>query len=60
MLKVEELKKLGYTIYDRDYRSALYKMQNTSCFFLGDDGYLYLVYAYGNQNFTSEMDLIAF
>ena len=58
--KVEELKKLGYTIYDRDYRSALYKMQNTSCFFLGDDGYLYLVYAYGNQNFTSEMDLIAF
>lgn len=58
--KVEELKKLGYTIFDRDYKSALYKMQNTSGFFLGEDGYLYLVYAYGNQNFTSEMDLIVF
>lgn len=58
--KVEELKKLGYNIFDRDYKSALYKMQNTTGFFLGEDGYLYLVYAYGNQNFTSEMDLIVF
>lgn len=58
--KVEELKKLGYNIFDRDYRSALYKMQNTTEFFLGEDGHLYLIYAYGNQNFTSELDLIVF
>lgn len=58
--KVEELKKMGYNIFDRDYKSALYKMQNTTGFFLGKQGYLYLIYAYGNQNFTSEMDLIVF
>ena len=58
--KVEELKKMGYNIFDRDYKSALYKMQNTTGFFLGEQGYLYLIYAYGNQNFTSEMDLIVF
>lgn len=58
--KVEELKKLGYNIFDRDYRSAVYKMQNTTEFFLGEDGHLYLIYAYGNQNFTSELDLIVF
>ena len=51
---------MGYNIFDRDYKSALYKMQNTTGFFLGEQGYLYLIYAYGNQNFTSEMDLIVF
>lgn len=58
--KVEELKKLGYNIFDRDYKSALYKMQNTNEFFLGENGHLYLIYAYGNQNFTSELDLVIF
>lgn len=56
--KVEELKKLGYDIFDRDYKSALYRMQNTLIFFLGDQGGLYLVYPYGNQNYTSEIDVI--
>lgn len=57
---VEELKKLGYNIFDRDYKSALYKIQNTTEFFIGESGHLYLIYAYGNQNFTSELDLVIF
>ncbi|MCI8699886.1 MAG: hypothetical protein HFJ47_00915 [Clostridia bacterium] len=58
--KVEELKKLGYNIFDRDYKSAIYKMQNATEFFFGENGHLYLIYAYGNQNFTSEVDIIVF
>jgi hypothetical protein len=57
---VEELKKLGYNIFDRDYKSALYRIQNTTEFFIGENRHLYLIYAYGNQNFTSELDLVIF
>lgn len=57
---VEELKKLGYNIFDRDYKSALYRIQNTTEFFIGENGHLYLIYPYGNQNFTSELDLVIF
>ena len=56
--KVEELKKLGYNIYERDYTSNIYKIKNTTEFFIGQDGYLYLVYAYGNDHYTSELDLV--
>ena len=56
--KVEELKKLGYNIYERDYTSNIYKIKNTTEFFIGQDGYLYLVYAYGNNHYTSELDLV--
>ena len=58
--KVEELKKLGYNIYERDYTSDIYKIENTKEFFIGQDGFLYLIYAYGNENYTSELDLVIF
>ena len=58
--KVKELEQLGFSIFSRDYKSDLYKMQNTSEFFLGEDGCLYLIYAYGNNNYTSEMDIVVF
>ena len=58
--KVEELKKLGYNIYERDYKSNIYEVKNTTEFFIGKDGYLYLIYAYGNNNYTSELDLVIF
>lgn len=58
--KVEELKKLGYNIFERDYNSDIYKIENTTEFFLGQDGFLYLIYAYGNDNYTSELDLVIF
>lgn len=59
-VKVEELKKLGYSIFERDYKSDIYKIENTAEFFLGKDNFLYLVYAYGNNNYTSELDLVIF
>lgn len=58
--KVEELKKIGYNIFERDYTSELYKVENTTEFLLGQDGFLYLIYAYGNNNYTSELDLVIF
>jgi len=58
--KVEELKKLGYNIFERDYKNDMYKVENTTEFFVGPDGFLYLIYAYGNDNYTSELDLVIF
>lgn len=59
-IKVEELKKLGYNIFERDYTNDMYKVKNTTEFFLGKDNFLYLIYAYGNDNYTSELDLVVF
>lgn len=55
--KVEDLKSLGYNIYNRDLTSESYKIQNTKQYYLDNDT-LYIVYAYGNEKFTSEMDLV--
>ena len=44
----------------RDENNEIYKIDNTPNFFLGKDNYLYLVYAYGNNNYTSETDLVIF
>lgn len=56
--RIEGLQKLGYNLFERDYKSALYKMQNTKEFFLGENGCLYIIYAYGNENYTDELDLV--
>jgi len=55
--KVEDLKELGYNIYNRDIKNDMYKIENTKEFYLTDNT-LYIIYAYGNETFTSEMDLI--
>ena len=55
--KVEDLKNLGYNIYSRDVTSSSYKIENSKEFYLTNDT-LYIIYAYGNDTFTSEMDLI--
>jgi len=55
--KVEDLRKLGYTIYNRDTSSNIYKVENSREFYLTNNT-LYIVYAYGNNSFTSEMDVI--
>ena len=58
--KVEALKQLGYNIFERNYKDKMYKVENTTEFFLGKDNFLYLIYAYGNDHFTSELDLVIF
>ena len=55
--KVEDLKQLGYDIYSRDTSSEQYYIENTKQFYLTDN-VLYIIYPYGNENFTSEMDLV--
>lgn len=46
------------TVYKRDLNNAMYLVDNVDSFFLGEDGEIYIVYAYGNSNFTSEIDII--
>ena len=55
--QVEDLKELGYNIYNRDTSSDQYKIENSNYFYLTDN-VLYIIYPYGNENYTSEMDLI--
>ena len=50
----------GYNVFVRDESDGMYKVEKTPNFFLGKDNYLYLVYAYGNNNYTSELDLVIF
>lgn len=56
--KTEELAKLGYTIYPRDYTNDIYSINNVTEYFMGADNALYVIYAYGNENHTSEMDIV--
>ena len=55
--QVEDLKALGYNIYSRDISSDEYKIENSKIFYLTDN-VLYIIYPYGNENYTSEMDLV--
>lgn len=56
--RVDELAKLGYTIYPRDYTSDIYNINNVTEYFMGENNALYIIYAYGNENHTSEMDIV--
>lgn len=48
----------GYEIYERDSKSDIYKIENSRNFFISKDGYVYIIYAYGNTERTTEMDLV--
>ncbi len=48
----------GQTIYKRDPDNAMYVTDNVNNFFIGENGNIYIIYAYGNNNYTSEMDII--
>ena len=50
----------GYYAFERNENDEIYKIENTPNYFLGKNNYLYLVYAYGNNNYTSELDLVIF
>ncbi len=47
-------------LYERDLDSEMYQIELTENYFLTDDGYVYIVYAYGNRNDTNEMDIVIF
>lgn len=48
----------GYTVYKRDLKSDIYNVTNVQTFMQGPNGELYIIYAYGNNAFTSEMDVV--
>ena len=47
-------------LYERDLEGEMYKVENATTFFLTADGYVYVVYAYGNKDYTNEMDIVIF
>ncbi len=47
-------------LYERDLSSDIYKVEKATTFFLTQEGYVYVVYAYGNNDYTNEMDVIIF
>lgn len=53
-----KLSELGYNVTVRDTDDKQYKIKNASEYFLGENGYLYIIYAYGNEEFTSEHDIV--
>lgn len=53
-----KLSELGYNTNVRDADADTYKIQNSENFFIGEKGYLYVVYAYGNKELTSETDVV--
>lgn len=56
--KVEQLSKLGYSVYARDPNSDIYSINNVTEYFIGENNALYIIFAYGNENNTNEMDIV--
>ena len=48
----------GQSVYKRDINNAMYVTDNVNYFLVGENGQIYIIYPYGNTNFTSEMDII--
>ncbi|MBR3255967.1 MAG: hypothetical protein IKF97_07170 [Clostridia bacterium] len=53
----EDLKSMGKHIYERDLKDKIYKVENISEFYF-HDGSIYIIFAYGNEKYTSEYDLV--
>ncbi len=58
--KYKDLNSVGLSMYTRNPDDRMYKLENTTNFFLGKDNNVYIIYAYGNFNYTSEKDIIIF
>lgn len=49
---------LGYNKFLRNINDNMYKLENTTVYFLGENKAIYIIYAYGNLSYTSELDLL--
>ncbi len=54
----KSMQNTGYNIYERDVDSDKYDVTQVENFIQGPNGELYIIYAYGNETYTSEMDII--
>lgn len=55
--KSEDLIALGYNVFSRDINSEIFKVENIKEYFIYNNN-IYIIFAYGNEDITSEMDLI--
>jgi hypothetical protein len=58
--QIEDLAELGYSVYNRNPDSDIYKISNVEEFYFGEDEHLYIIFAYGNDNLTNEKDVVIF
>lgn len=56
--QAQALKDLGYNVFVTDLDTDMYDYDQINNFFMDDQNNIYIIYAYGNSNMTSEMDLI--
>lgn len=55
--KEETIIEQGYSTYKRDKTSEIYLVENATEFYIKDN-IIYIIYCYGNNNYTNEIDLI--
>lgn len=55
--KSEELIELGYNVFSRNIKSEIYNIENIKEYFIYNNN-IYIIFAYGNDQMTSEMDLV--
>ena len=58
--KTQDLNNVGFSVYTRKPEDEMYKLENITNYFYGPNNYIYIVFAYGNNNYTSETDVIVF
>jgi len=52
------LEQLGYEIYIRDYTDKIYQIENITNFYIDENENIYIIFAYGNNKNTGEVDMI--
>lgn len=59
--EAQTLQSMGYSQkYVRDLNSDIYSIDGANVYFLGPNKELYILYPYGNNEFTSAMDIVLF
>ncbi len=58
--KAKQLKSQYSEIKIRDKNNSMYKLENTENFIVNPDGYVYIIYAYGNIENTNTKDVLIF
>lgn len=56
--EANSIQETGYEVYSRNIKSNIYNINKLKTFFLDKDGNLWIVFAYGNYEFTSEIDVV--
>ena len=52
------LSSFGYETYKRNIKDDMYKVENSNNYIVGPNNSIYIIYAYGNTNYTSENDIV--